>query len=66
MSRLKVLYQSQEIGTGQIPERLEQVFIPILEMFGGAQPSVSGVGVATLAAPAFQTGLELTVRLPDL
>ena len=51
--------------TDLTPERLEQVFPPLLEMFDGAQPSVTGVGVAALASPELQVELELTVRLPD-
>ena len=51
--------------TDLTPERLDQGFTPILEMFAGAQPSVTGVGVAALAAPDLQIELELTVRLPD-
>jgi len=51
--------------TDLTPERLEQGFTPILEMFAGAEPSVTGVGVAALAAPELQIELELTVRLPD-
>jgi len=50
--------------TDLTPERLEQGFAPILEMFAGAQPSVTGVGVAALAAPDLQIEMELTVRLP--
>jgi len=44
---------------------LEQVFPPILEFFDGAQPCITGVGVAALAAPDLKIELELTVRLPD-
>ncbi|MBN9668992.1 RidA family protein [Roseibium aggregatum] len=51
--------------TDLTPERLEKVFPPLLEFFGGAQPSVTGVGVAALAGPNLQIELELTVRLPD-
>jgi len=47
------------------PERLEQAVPPLLELFDGAQPSLTGVGVAALAAPDLQVELELTVRLPD-
>lgn len=51
--------------TDLTPERLDQGFAPILELFAGAQPCVTGVGVAALAAPELQIELELTVRLPD-
>jgi len=50
--------------TDLTPERLEEGFTPILEMLDGAQPCVTGVGVAALASPDFQIELELTVRLP--
>ena len=46
-------------------ETLAQVFPPILELFDGAQPSITGVGVAALAGPDLKRELELTVRLPD-
>ncbi|MEO9526881.1 RidA family protein [Roseibium sp.] len=51
--------------TDLTPERLDLAFSPVLEMFDGAQPSVTGVGVSALADPDFQIELELTVRLPD-
>jgi len=51
--------------TDLTPERLDRAFPVLLEMFDGAQPSVTGIGVAALAAPDFQIELELTVRLPD-
>ena len=47
------------------PETLEQVMPPILDLFEGAMPSITGVGVAALAAPDLKIELELTVRLPD-
>jgi enamine deaminase RidA (YjgF/YER057c/UK114 family) len=47
------------------PERLERAFPPLLEMFEGAQPCITGVGVASLAGPDLQLEMELTVRLPD-
>ena len=51
--------------TDLTPDRLNEGFAPILDLFDGAQPSVTGVGVAALAAPDLQIELELTVRLPD-
>jgi enamine deaminase RidA (YjgF/YER057c/UK114 family) len=51
--------------TDLTPERLEQVFPPLLGLFDGAMPCVTGVGVAALAGPDLQVELELTVRLPD-
>jgi enamine deaminase RidA (YjgF/YER057c/UK114 family) len=51
--------------TDLTPQRLEQVMPALLELFDGAKPSLTGFGVAALAAPDFQVELELTVRLPD-
>jgi enamine deaminase RidA (YjgF/YER057c/UK114 family) len=51
--------------TDLTPERLAQVMPPLLSLFDGAKPSLTGVGVAALAAPELQVELELTVRLPD-
>jgi enamine deaminase RidA (YjgF/YER057c/UK114 family) len=51
--------------TDLTPERLEQVMPALLELFDGAKPSLTGFGVAALAAPDLQVELELTVRLPD-
>jgi len=51
--------------TDLTPERLDQVFPPLLEMFNGAKPCITGVGVAALAASDLQVELELTVRLPE-
>ena len=50
--------------TDLTPETLELAFPPILEMLGGAMPSITGVGVAALAAPDLKIELELTVRVP--
>lgn len=47
------------------PDRLEQLMPPFLATFEGAQPCVTGVGVASLAAPDLQVEMELVVRLPD-
>lgn len=47
------------------PERLEALMPPFLATFEGAQPCVTGVGVAALAAPDLQVEMELVVRLPD-
>lgn len=46
------------------PERLEQLWPPVLAFLDGAQPSVTGIGVAALAAPDLLLEIELTVRLP--
>ena len=47
------------------PERLEALMPPFLAVFDGAQPCVTGIGVAALAAPDLQVEMELIVRLPD-
>lgn len=47
------------------PERLEQLMPPFIATFEGAQPCVTGIGVAALAGPDLQVELELVVRLPD-
>ncbi len=47
------------------PARLDELMPALLELFDGAQPCVTGVGVAALAAPDLQVEVELTVRLPD-
>ncbi|WP_193183185.1 RidA family protein [Nisaea sediminum] len=46
------------------PERLEEAMPEFLAAFNGVQPSLTGVGVAALAAPGLQVEMELTVRLP--
>ncbi len=51
--------------TDMTSARLEQVFPSLLELFDGAMPCVTGVGVASLAGFDLQVELELTVRLPD-
>ncbi|GAO01657.1 RidA family protein [Anaeromyxobacter sp. PSR-1] len=51
--------------TDLTPERLHAVFPPLLELFDGAKPCITGVGVAALAGPDLQVELELTVRLPS-
>lgn len=52
-------------ATELTPETLEKLFPPILEMFNGAMPCITGIGVASLASPDLKVELELTVRLPD-
>jgi enamine deaminase RidA (YjgF/YER057c/UK114 family) len=47
------------------PERLEELMPALLATFGGAQPCVTGVGVAALAAPDLQVEMELVAKLPD-
>lgn len=43
---------------------LELAFPVLLDMFDGAQPCITGVGVAALAGPNLKIEMELTVRLP--
>lgn len=47
------------------PARLAELMPAFLATFAGAQPCVTGVGVAALAAPELQVELELIVRLFD-
>jgi enamine deaminase RidA (YjgF/YER057c/UK114 family) len=47
------------------PERLEELMPHLLAMFDGAQPSVTGVGVAALAGPDLQLEVEMIARLPS-
>ena len=47
------------------PERLEEVMPAFIATFEGAQPCVTGIGVAALAGPELQVEMELVVRLPD-
>lgn len=46
-------------------ERLRLVMGPLRDIFEGAQPSLTGIGVAALAGAGLQAELELTVSLPD-
>ena len=46
-------------------DTLGRAFPVLLDMFDGAQPSITGVGVATLAGPNLKIEMEMTVRLPD-
>ncbi|WP_192178296.1 RidA family protein [Mesorhizobium amorphae] len=47
------------------PERLEVLWPQMHVLFDGAQPSVTGIGVAALAAPGLQLEIEMIVRLPS-
>lgn len=47
------------------PERLEVLWPHVHALFDGAQPSVTGIGVAALAAPGLQLEIEMIVRLPS-
>lgn len=46
-------------------ERLAVLMPQLTAFFDGARPSLTGIGVAALASPAFQVEIELTVRVPD-
>lgn len=46
-------------------ERMEEMMPHLLAAFDGAQPSLTGIGVAALAAPDLQLEMEMIVRLPD-
>lgn len=46
--------QTQEVAMGQI-----------IQFLDGAQPSLTGVGVAALAATELQIEVEMVVRIPD-
>ncbi|MEO0915283.1 MAG: RidA family protein [Pseudomonadota bacterium] len=41
------------------PERQDEILPPLLAMFEGEQPSITGIGVAALAAPDLQLEMEL-------
>jgi hypothetical protein len=48
------------------PERLKEVLYPYLHaLCDGAQRSITGIGVAALAAPDLQLEIEIIVRLPS-
>ena len=46
-------------------ERMEEMMPHLMAAFDGAQPSLTGIGVAALAAPDLQLEMEMIVRLPD-
>lgn len=47
------------------PELMEEEMMPhLLATFDGAQPSLTVIGVAALAAPNLQLEMEMIVRLP--
>lgn len=62
---LQDIVMARCLVTDLTPERLKEVMPPLLELFDGAKPSLTGFGVAALAAPELQVELELTIRLPD-
>lgn len=46
-------------------ERLDELWPHVHALFDGAKPSLTGIGVAALAAPDLQLEIEMTVRLPS-
>ena len=50
--------------TDLTPEKIEMAMPPLIALFDGAHPSLTGVGVAALAAPDLQIEMELIVRIP--
>ena len=46
------------------PDRMNESMPSLLALFDGAQPSVTGIGVAALADPEFQIEVEMIARLP--
>jgi enamine deaminase RidA (YjgF/YER057c/UK114 family) len=59
------LVMARAYVVGLTPERLEVLWPHVHALFDGARPSVTGIGVAALAAPDLQLELELIVRLPS-
>lgn len=51
--------------TDWTPERMEKLMPHLLALFDGAQPSLTGIGVASLAGPGLQLEIEMIVRVPS-
>lgn len=51
--------------TDWTPERMEELMPHLLALFDGAQPSLTGIGVAALAGPDLQLEVEMIVRVPS-
>jgi enamine deaminase RidA (YjgF/YER057c/UK114 family) len=47
------------------PGRLEELMPHVHALFDGVQPSLTGIGVASLASPELQLEIEMIVRLPS-
>ena len=45
------------------PERLETLMPHLLDLFDGAKPSLTGIGVAALAGPDLQLEVEMIARI---
>lgn len=50
---------------GFTPERQTAIMPTFLAFLGGAQPSLTGIGVAALAGTGLELEMEMVVRLPD-
>ncbi len=46
------------------PQTLEIAMAKLVEFLKGAQPSLTGIGVAALAAPELQIEVEMVVQMP--
>lgn len=51
--------------TDWTPERMDELMPHLLALFDGAQPSLTGIGVASLAGPDLQLEIEMIVRVPS-
>ncbi|MCG8493044.1 MAG: RidA family protein [Sneathiellales bacterium] len=45
-------------------DRMESVMAQVIAFLDGAQPSLTGIGVAALAAPELEIEIEMTVQMP--
>ncbi len=59
------IVQMRVYMTDLTDETQEIAMTRILRLLNGAQPSLTGVGVAALAAPDLQIEVEMIVRVPD-
>lgn len=58
------IIQLRAYVVGLSPERMEVVMPALLEFLEGVQPSITGVGVASLAAPDLLVEVEMVVQVP--
>lgn len=61
----KDIVMARVFMTELAPNRQEIVMQALLRFFDGAQPCLTGLGVAALGGPDLQLELELIVRLPS-
>lgn len=59
------IVQMRAYATDLRPQTQEIVMGLLLPFLDGAQPSITGVGVAALATPELQLEVEMVVRVPD-